>query len=211
MNTNHHHLPYRQWKMSNPSAEAESRRKYTIKKTASFHFLMAGWYFERGNSISNNAIENAINFVKLAAINGLWQSNVFPREEGGVQVELYAGEHEVEIAIEPNGTSAITYDFEGDQKLEAEGLSFSQAMSTLRTVAKEICTFEQFTRSTSTSTNVDLVLLHASLQVTVASQFSSSNVAKAIRAQSASTSEYFTKISLQSHQFFGESPLPIYQ
>ncbi|TAM17192.1 MAG: hypothetical protein EPN62_20045 [Candidimonas sp.] len=210
MNANHRHLPYRQWKMSLLSAEVESRRKYTIKKAASFHFLMAGWYFERGSSISNDAIENSINFVKLAASNELWQSNVFPREEGGVQVELYAGEHEVEIAIEPNGISAITYDFEGDQRFEAEGLSFLEAMSTLRTIAKKICTSEQFTRNTLTSTNIDSVLSHASLQAMVASQSSSSNVAKSIQARSASISENFTKISPQSRQFFGKSPQPIY-
>ena len=185
------------------------RLKKTIEKAAEFHLLSPGWYFGRGEAISVDAIESAINLVKLAAENGLWKSNVFPRVEGGVQVSLHEGEHEIEIAINPDTRCEIVYECDNELVIDSEEIFFYQALPKLREIAR-ICTSEQSTPNILTRNVASSILSHANPQQMVVYLSSASNAQRENLDLSASIFGSSTKTNLQTQRFFGASAKTIY-
>lgn len=176
-----------------------------IRKAADLHRLQPGWYFGRGLSIDGEAIGYAIWFIKTAETEGVWKSNVFPRVEGGVRVDLIQDGHEIEISIDPDGTCSISHEYMGESLVTEDELTFTDTAALLRASAKRVCTSEHLAHTISTSKRTGLAPKPASRLPMVASLSSGKIVRWVGLGASQSIFEVSMPLSRRSPQFFGGS------
>lgn len=78
------------------------------KKLETFKTLSYGWYYGKGGPISYYSCGIAFNFILLLKQIRINSFDVFPNEDGCIQITGYGQNNDIIIIIEPNGNLEIS-------------------------------------------------------------------------------------------------------
>ncbi|TXI23320.1 MAG: hypothetical protein E6Q67_04580 [Roseateles sp.] len=132
-----------------------------------------GWKFGRGKRPSAWAVETAASLLYRMAMEGLWRSNVFALEDGGVMVTFSQDGYDLEARIEASGLSGIQL----EQVASAEVLidemyeNIDEFHGEMERSARIVCSSEQSTQTISMQIPMRLEASPSSRPVMAESRF----------------------------------------
>ena len=110
----------------------------TLEKLLRFKVLPTGWYFGRGEAISQVATENATAILGYGHGCGFPASDVFPGAEGEVMVTFYQNSHYIEVTIESPNLFEVVYEVDDDERSSRTCANVAEVFQLLSEIYGEI-------------------------------------------------------------------------
>ncbi len=123
-------------------------RGQATEKARSFLSLPDGWCFGEGGAPSEDIVDKAVSIIERAELS-LLKTDVFPGQEGEIQVSAYFQDHYLEFIIESDHSVTFTHECNNVEISYQENMQFNNALKKLSDFGEEVwpTTSERSTRS----------------------------------------------------------------
>jgi hypothetical protein len=115
-----------------------SKPHITETKILSFKQLEDGWHYGEGEAFNGAIIEQAVKLHRIAIQQAFFITDAFPGLSGQIVVTIYINHHYLEFEIAADRTVALLQEVDGQEVAYQVGLSFEEAIESLRRLRKDI-------------------------------------------------------------------------
>jgi hypothetical protein len=138
-----------------------------VSKIRSFEKLKKGWCHGRGVAPVPQTIERALELHNAMLRYGFTHADVFPGENGEIQLNLYYRNHYLEFILECDGHVTFVREDDDTEMEFIENMSTSQAKQKIQELCKKCDLLESSTPDTMITQKKDLRVLLSETLVTM--------------------------------------------